>query len=388
MKTFWVLVVLSIALVLLWNSGFPPLYRASLLLVIGLVLSRLWVWGHLRRVEGSLEVSAQRVQVGQGVEVRVRLHNPSLIPKPWLVLKLESDLPQSPRSMVVALPSRSARTWRFNIPCRQRGQFCLGPLVLSSRDPFGLLQRTLTLGSRHELLVYPKTVDLAPSVVMVARSTDGEIARFGLRGSAPIIGGVRDYLPGDSFSRIHWLSSARMRRLMSKQLEQETSQDVWLLVDMEARVQAGEGEESTAEYGVTLAASLAKSLVEANRSVALAAWCRHLHVVPPGKGATQLSRVMEALSMAGQGTEPLPRLMAQTEERWRSGSTLVIVTPSVEESCFASLRTAIQRGSQVLLFWVDASTFNGKGPQPAPSWDWDRATSYSVKRGELWRLGL
>jgi len=387
MRSLWVLVILAIVLVLGWNSGFSLLFRVGLLLAVGLVLSRLWVWWNLRGVKGNIETSTTRVQAGQRLEVSIELENPSLLFKPWLLLKLKSDLPQVPPTKMLALPNRSARTFSLFVPCPQRGWFHLGPAVLSSQDPFGLFQREITLGTQQDLLVYPKTVGLAPSI-LEAPTPGLESLSLGRAGETPLVRGVREYLPGDSFGRIHWPSSARMGKLMSKELEGEASHDVWLLLDMEGRGHAGESAESTVEYGVTVAASLCKAYMEAGRSIALATWDRYLQVVPPDTGTPQLWRILEVLStLTGRGNVSLSRLMAQTEQHWR-GSTLAIITPSPEETWYSALHTALRWDNRVLLFLLDASTFDKKKPPLGPSLVSDQITRYRVRRGELWQLGL
>src|SRR3990170_96049 len=387
MRSLWVLVILAIVLVLGWNSGFSLLFRVGLLLAVGLVLSRLWVWWNLRGVKGNIETSTPRVQAGQRLEVRIELENPSLLFKPWLLLKLKSDLPQVPPTKMLALPYRSARILSFSVPCPRRGWFHLGPVVLASRDPFGLFQREITIGTQQELLVYPKTVGLAPSL-LEAPTPGQESLSLGLAGETPLVRGVREYLPGDSFSRIHWPSSARMGKLMSKELEGEASQDVWLVLDMEGRGHAGENDESTLEYGVTVAASLCKAYIEADRSIAMVTWDRYLQAVPPDKGTPQLWRIMEVLStLTGRGKVPLSRLMAQTEQHWR-GSTLAIITPSPEETWSSALDRAVRWDNRVLLFLLDASTFDRKKPPLGPSLVSDQITRFRIRRGELWQLGL
>ncbi|MEZ4612148.1 MAG: DUF58 domain-containing protein [Caldilineaceae bacterium] len=44
--------------------------------------------------------------------------------------------------------------------------------------------------------------------------------------------GVRDYYPGDSLNRIHWPTTARMRRLMTKEFELIPRRDIWLYLDL------------------------------------------------------------------------------------------------------------------------------------------------------------
>ena len=142
------------------------------------------------------------------------------------------------------------------------------------------------------------------------------------------------------------------------------------------------------EYGVAVAASLCKAYIEADRSIALVTWDKYLQAVPPGRGAPQLWRIMEVLSsVAGGGKMPLPGLMAQTEQLWR-GSTLAIITPSPEQTWYPALDTAVRGDNRVMLFLLDASTFDTKRPAPGPFSASDRIAKHPVRRGELWRLGL
>ena len=59
---------------------------------------------------------------------------------------------------------------------------------------------------------------------------------------------------------------------MVKEYDREPSGDLWICLDMDAAVQVGEGEESTEEYGVILAASSAAEWLRANRAVGLVAF--------------------------------------------------------------------------------------------------------------------
>ncbi len=73
---------------------------------------------------------------------------------------------------------------------------------------------------------------------------------------------VRSYVPGDALTRIHWNSTARHGQLMVKEFDLDPTIDVVVLLDLDRDVQAGENEESTEEYGVTIAASLTTFLLQ------------------------------------------------------------------------------------------------------------------------------
>src|SRR5690606_33370762 len=83
----------------------------------------------------------------------------------------------------------------------------------------------------------------------------------------PNASGIREYAPGDSFNRIHWPTVARTNNLMVKLFELDPASDIWIILDLEKKVQVGTGEEGTEEYAVNIAASIARYFLVANRSV-------------------------------------------------------------------------------------------------------------------------
>src|SRR5919202_1673597 len=53
----------------------------------------------------------------------------------------------------------------------------------------------------------------------------------------PNVATIREYQPGDSFNRIHWRSTARTNQLMVKEFELDPTADVYIVLDMQERIQ-------------------------------------------------------------------------------------------------------------------------------------------------------
>ena len=89
-----------------------------------------------------------------------------------------------------------------------------------------------------------------------------------------------------------------------REFDREPSGDLWLILDMDAGVQAGAEAEATQEYAVILAASLAAQYLRQGerRAVGLLASGRSPVLLPPGRGQDQLWRILEALALARIGT--------------------------------------------------------------------------------------
>jgi uncharacterized protein (DUF58 family) len=211
------------------------------------------------------------------------------------------------------------------------------------------------------LLVYPRTVPL-PNFTLPGGELSGE-SRIKTRTHAitPNAAGIREYAPGDSFNRIHWTSTARTGRIMVKEFELDPSSEVWLLVDMQRDVHLGEGEESTEEYAVTIAASIGRRLIETNRSVGVIAYGESHEIVHTDRGDRQLQKLLETLALVhATGTVPLAEVIAAESTRFGRNSTLVVITPSTEGSWVQALQHQTHRGVRAVAIVLEPVTFGGE----------------------------
>jgi uncharacterized protein (DUF58 family) len=171
---------------------------------------------------------------------------------------------------------------------------------------------------------------------------------------------VREYAFGDSISRVHWNSTAKLGKLMSKQFDLSMSSDVWILLDLFQDIQAGELEESTDEYAVSIAASLAKKYLEAHLPVGLVAYGDKRFFLSPDTGGGQLDRVMDTLATAkAEGNVPLEATLAREEALWGYQSSLVVVTSSHRRQWVTALEELVRRRASIAVVLVDGHSFGG-----------------------------
>src|SRR5260370_7920406 len=85
---------------------------------------------------------------------------------------------------------------------------------------------------------------------------------------------------------------------MVKEFDLDPTIDVVILLDLDQDIQAGEGDSSTEEYSVTIAATLASYLLRQQElAVGLAVNGATEVALPPDPGRRQLDRVLEMLSL-------------------------------------------------------------------------------------------
>ncbi len=126
---------------------------------------------------------------------------------------------------------RARSTWQTVAP--SRGRYRFRSIDLITRSPFGLMERRETVEAPGTLLVYPEVGILTRQWRRVFReATETRRGRRHDRSSQQLeYHGLRDYRPGDSPRLIHWRTSARVGVPMVKEFEQQSEQDVAVLLD-------------------------------------------------------------------------------------------------------------------------------------------------------------
>lgn len=371
------------------NSSRPVFYHLAYLLTALVILSAFWAWYNVLGLEVRRDLASPRSQVGKTLEERFVLRNRGPLTKLWVEVRDHSTLPGHTASQVVtALGPGRRREWLVRTWCQRRGRFRLGPMTLRSGDPFGLflVQRRLP-GVRH-VVVYPATVDLPAFPLLMGEYPGGDATRRRTHHVTPNVAGVREYVPGDSFNRIHWPSTARTGRLIVKEFELDPTADVWLFLDMDRdahfsapwtdaffaertgpallwrRRDELELPPSTEEYAVTIAATLARYYLRQGRAVGLAAYAQTREVIQADRGDRQLNKVLETLAViTADGAVPLAQVLAAEGTALGRGVAIVAITADPTTDWVASLRLLRRRGVRTLAVLLAADTF-AKAPSP------------------------
>lgn len=352
------IVILLISWALAFATGFWLLFRLVYLLLIAVPLAWLWARFNVSGLEVSVERLVDRAQVGQKAEERITVRNPSWFPRIWLEVDDPSELPGATPRRVITLGARRRTSWKTETLLTRRGVYQVGPVAVTSSDPFGLFKVTRTYGGRGSIIVYPPFLDL-PNFNVPPASLPGE-GRFRKRTHyvTPNASGVREYAHGDSFNRIHWGSTARTGKLMVKMFELDPASDIWVILDLHGKVQAGAEDESTEEYGVKIAASVARHFLNANRNVGYMAFGTRLDIIEVERGGQQMTRILEALALArATGDVPIADLLAVEGKRFGRHTTVILITASTDEQWITSLLMLTQRGVKVAVVLLEASTF-------------------------------
>lgn len=357
----FVVILLFVVFGIGFSTSFWLPLRLGYLLLFGLVLAAGWTWLSGRGLRVRMARDSERVQAGQTIIERIEINNDIRVPKLWIEIEELSNLPDHESKHIVSLGGKQRRNWRVETICRRRGLFTLGPIIVRSGDPFDLFHVEREFGRPQQLLVYPRPLEL-PRYSVPPANLPGE-GRFRRRTHyiTPNASGLRDYEPGDSVNRIHWPSSLRTGKLLVKTFELDPASHMWVVLDLNRSDHAGEGDESTMEYGVTAAASVSRHFLNQSRSVGLMMFGRGLESVEPDRGGQHLNRLLEALAVAEPvGDVPLSTLLFQQARRWGRHTTLVVITAATDERWVAALRSLVHRGVKAAVIQLDLESFGGR----------------------------
>lgn len=376
-----VLILLLLSLIAGVVSGEQIYFRLTYVWAVLIIVSWLWSWHVLRGVELTRKARATRAQVGHILEERIEVDNRGRLPRLWLAITDRSSLPDSAGSRLFPLVEpRRGRTYLSRTRLLKRGVFPLGPTALEAGDPFGLFPVEHNYPASDSLLVYPLLVDVQDFPNPAGILPGGEALRRRTPQVTPNAAGVREYAPGDPLNRIHWVSTARRNRLITKEFELDPQAEVWIFLDASETGQASlpfswpkKTKEdlwkhkfevslppSTEEYGVSVAASVARYYLRLGRSVGFASAGQSLTMIPADRGGRQLGKMLESLALLrAEGTLPIWGLIDIQAPHLARGSTIVLVTHSVEEEVVMATDFLARRGLRPVVVLIDAASFNG-----------------------------
>lgn len=200
-----------------------------------------------------------------------------------------------PASVVHVAPRSMTSTQGSFTPMR-RGRYVLRKIRLSTRFPFGLLQKSLIFEHPRPLLVLPHELQLKQGLISSVPTQGEQVLRKSERGgTSNEFWGMREYRPGDPARRISWKHSARRDDLVVVEHAESYALRIWVVI---AEPSAIDNEQHTlhAERAITIAASLFEDA--GRRSTPVGLWYPQRSVrFEPHSGRAQSGRAVRALAM-------------------------------------------------------------------------------------------
>ena len=368
MKWPWHVVLFDMVLwFLAISSGWQVFYVLSYALGILILVGWLWTFPSLQQLRCQRTGIPGRAQVGDVLDEELMLTNLGRLLQPWVEIGDHSTVPGHDVSYVARLGAGQSISWHAQSHCRQHGRFRLGPLTASAGDPFGLFRREIVLVAARDLVVLPRVVPLRRLPFIAGASSSSRRAIPGLLGMTTDIASIRAYVQGDPRSRIHARSTARYGKPMVKAPDTRSRPDVWIVLDLDRRVQVGAGEQSTEAYSVTLAATIASYGLKHGYGVGVLVNDQQGSRLPVDDSPGQLERILELLAVA---TPTAGTALSQTIERvapsFGRNAIIMVITPSPPATWHTTLNRLQICGMEILVVALIGASFAEGLAEPDP----------------------
>jgi len=306
-----------------------------------LVLSAILSWYSLKSLRVERQVllpGAARWQIispleDETIEVKLKVSSSGRLTK-YFIKVLENcpyDQPEKRQRafLVASIGSKSAMAFSYTATCYKRGYYPSASLTLQSGGLLGLLVRRRSFQLPLNLTVYPRYYQMEG--LPAADMSWAEWGHAVKTSAAAEFYGSREYQYGDPLKHIHWRNTARLGHFMLKEFEQASQGSVTVV--FESGYDFGTGRETTLEYSIKIAASLARLCADSGQKIDILAGEQLLRQAGWQEAMDFLAR-LEAGGKTG-----LAELLEQVE----TGQDVVAIVPAVETQLISSLSLLASR---------------------------------------------
>jgi uncharacterized protein (DUF58 family) len=313
------------------------------------------------------EIDRNRLRDGEDLVVTLRLRRKIWFPLGWNMVV--EPLPDKiagyyhPHRQIIYPWFKREVEIKYLIPSLPRGYYVLKDCVVSGGDFFGFFQRSKTFPLHNEFLVYPSYRQLThwptgdgnmSGNIHVAHRRSDDVAA---------VRGVRDYHRGDRLSQIHWRASARGQGLKTKEFEHQAMNQVIFFLDLE-KSHYHQEDAQLFEMAVSLTASLVNYANQRSYHYGLITRQNERIHIPPAHSHAHFFRVFDQLArVMPEGEESFSRLLGREALEYSQGTTLTVITPSLQTQLVKQLLELAHSGRSVHLFYVYASPLTAEVKQ-------------------------
>lgn len=252
----------------------PPLVYMGIAMVAAVTIAGVWmllsVNAFLRRFPyARREVQPRPLTVGVPGRVTVKIqagsHRASRVRR---VLTHSLDIREQAASELTGGMGTKATVTRtpdsltlaYSLLPSRRGRWPLGPALVHTSDPLGIIWSDTAVGDAERVPVWPSVVDLSATAGALMGHADRVV--LGARSPSADDAALRDYREGDDMRRVHWPSSARRGTMLVRSDERAGRRPATVLLDLSREPEA-------LEWGISAAASVALSVLDSGHPVRL-----------------------------------------------------------------------------------------------------------------------
>jgi len=284
----------------------------------------------------------EHIFAGQTVRATVELTN-SKLTLPSFALRVEAVVKRNAPAAAVLetpvyfpyLPRQQSLKQSVPVTFLKRGVHVQDSFRIVTRFPFGFLQKSRRIALKSEALVYP-SVESSTELSEIFPGIEGGIESHS-KGRGQDLHALREYVPTDSASHVHWKASARAGSLMVREFAREDDFRILLVLDPhpgEKPSPAGSTANERFERAVSLCAGITWHFYERNA---------HLQFRSSG--------IETSLAPAEDIIFPILRHLALAEPQSVAAQTALLMDLTASPELFKVIVTSRPRGTIPAELW-------------------------------------
>lgn len=250
-----------------------------------------------------------------------------------------------------------------------RGKHDFSEVVVTVWSQWGLASRMASIAHESTVIAHPKTEPVGAISIHPRRTRAFAGPVKANRGGQGLdFFGCRSYVPGDDIRRINWRAFARQDNLIINEYELERLADVSIIVDARLQAHCRLGDDTTFDYSLRAAGSLASHFLRVGNIVGLLVYGDIVHWVFPGVGKLQERKILDTLSSAYAAEKEVFEDLRKIPTRlFPAQSQLVFVSPLIDDNDVEVIALLIDRGYSIILVCPHVSTWEAEQIGPSPS---------------------
>lgn len=200
-----------------------------------------------------------------------------------------------PRKLRLSAQGRGSLEYGLRPPVR--GEFRLRGCDLQLTSPLGLWQQRRTLPLPARVRVFPNFAEIGRYSLL---ASDDRLAQLGLRrrrrrGLGTELHQLREYRRGDSLRHVDWKATSRVRKLISREYQDERDQRLLFLLDCGRRMRHADAERGHLDEALNAILLLAFVAVRQGDAVGLMTFGGPRRWLAPRKDPNTVNRLLNAV---------------------------------------------------------------------------------------------
>ena len=284
------------------------------------------------------KIEPAHIERGQSATVHITIERKTSFPFAYIMMEelVDSEgLVQAKKENSNAIKFvgfRKKFSWHYDLDNVPRGEHRYLGVTVIFYDFFGWAKKVVVAEKEQTILVYPRIREMKYAALQTKYDVGPMMSPYSIVKDTSMAVGLREYVPGDRFSWIHWKSFARTQTLQSKEFEDRQSSELMLVLDAKRS--------SMFEEKVELVASMLQMTIQERGDLSFITAGEMTKVFPVIQGEKQLDQVMYHLAAIKPAENVKFRFYDQ--QAFKQVATLLYVTSDVSDELLHTLANIVK----------------------------------------------